>query len=62
MREIFQELPSGKRLDNLMLGAQASGAEVKALFLAVNSNGGRVDIGDPAPVGPALGMAYIMTE
>ena len=45
-----------------MLGAQASGAQIKALLLAVDSDGSRVDIGGPAPVGPALGMAHIMTE
>jgi hypothetical protein len=45
-----------------MLAAQTSGAQVKALFLAIYSDGSRVDIGSPAPVGPAFGMAYVMTE
>ena len=61
-REILEESPGGKGLNHLVLGTQAPGTQVKALFLAVNSDGGWVDIGGPAPVGPALGMAYIMSE
>lgn len=45
-----------------MLGAQAAGTQVDVLFPSINSDGNRVDIGSPAPVGAALGMAYIMTE
>ena len=48
--------------DDLMLGAQAPRAQVKALLLAVDSNGSRVDVWGPTPVGPALGMAHVMTE
>ena len=45
-----------------MLGAQASGAQVKAPGLTVNENRSRVDIGHPAAVGMPLGMADIVTE
>ncbi len=45
-----------------MLGAQASGAQVEALRLTVNQDGGRVNIGQPATVGMSLGMADIMAE
>jgi len=45
-----------------VLGAQAAGAEVHLLGLAVNHDGHGVDIGRPLPVGVALGVAYIMAE
>ena len=45
-----------------MLIAQAPGAQVELLRLAVNGDGNRVDIGQPAPVGAPLGVAHIMTE
>jgi len=45
-----------------MLTAQAPGAKVKPFWLAVNNDGGGMDIGYPAPVGVALGMTDIMTE
>jgi len=45
-----------------MLGAQAPGAQVKSFWLTIYSDGGRVNIGQPATVGVALGMADIMTE
>ena len=47
---------------DFVLGTQAPGAQVKALLLPVYSNSSRVYIGSPAPVGPALGVADIMTE
>jgi hypothetical protein len=45
-----------------ILGAQAPGAQVKVLYLAIDKNAGGVDIGCPAPVGMAFGVADIMTE
>jgi len=46
-----------------MLGAQASGAQVKPfLRLAINRNSGRVNIGQPEAVGVAFRMADIMAE
>jgi hypothetical protein len=44
-----------------VLGAQASGAKVEVLHLAVNWDGGGVNVGRPVPVGMAFGMADIMT-
>jgi hypothetical protein len=48
--------------DNLVLVAQASGAQVEPFWLAVYHDGDRVDIGHPAAVGVPLGVADIMTE
>ena len=45
-----------------MLSTQASGAQVEALWLAINNDSGRVNIRYPASVGMALGMANVMTE
>ena len=45
-----------------MLGAKASGAQVKTFWLSTNGDGHRVNIGHPAAVGVALGMTDIMTE
>ena len=45
-----------------MLGAQASGTQVKAFWLAIYHDGGRVNVGRPAAVGMAFGVADIMTE
>jgi hypothetical protein len=47
---------------SLMLGTQAPGAQVKVPSLAVDIDGRGVNIGRPAPVGVALGMADVMTE
>jgi hypothetical protein len=49
-------------LRELVPGAQAPGAQVEPLGAAVNGDRGRVNIGRPAPVGMALGVADIMTE
>jgi hypothetical protein len=49
-------------LVDLMLGTQAPRAQVEALLLPVDSECNRMYIGNPAPVGPALGMADIMTK
>ena len=46
----------------LVLGAQAAGAQVEAHRLTIFYYSYRVNIGHPAPVGMALGVAYIMTE
>ena len=47
---------------DLMLGTQAPGAKVKPLWLAVNHDGGWVDVRYPAAVGVVLGVADVMTE
>ena len=45
-----------------MLSAQASGAQVEPFLFALYNKGSRVNIWQPAPVGVALRVAYIMTE
>jgi len=45
-----------------MTGAQASGAQVKALLLTVYSNGSWMNIGSPASISTSLGMTDIMTK
>jgi len=45
-----------------VLGAQASGAQVKPFWLAIYNDGGGMNVGYPAAVGVALGVADIMTE
>jgi hypothetical protein len=45
-----------------VLGAQAARAEVHPFRLAVNGYGHGVNVGRPAPIGVALGVAYIMAE
>ena len=47
---------------DLMLSAQASGAQVKPFWLAIDDDGSGVNIGHPAAVGVALGVADIMTK
>jgi hypothetical protein len=45
-----------------MLGAQASGAQVKPFWLTIYNDGSRMNIGYPAAVGVAFGVANVMTE
>ena len=45
-----------------MLGTKASGTQVEAFRLTINSDSDRMNIRHPAPVGVAHGVAYIMTE
>ena len=45
-----------------MLIAQASGAQVESLWLTIYSDSNRVNIGYPATIGVAFGMADIVTE
>jgi hypothetical protein len=45
-----------------MLRAQAAGAQVEVPRLAVDIHGSGVNIGRPAPVGVALGVADMMAE
>jgi hypothetical protein len=45
-----------------MLRAQAPGAQVDVPGFPIDVNGGGMDIGCPAPVGVALGVADIMAE
>ena len=45
-----------------MLGTQAPGAQVEALRFTVYDNSSRLDIGHPAAVGMALGVADIITK
>ncbi len=47
---------------DLMLGAQASGAQVKSFWLAIYNKSSRVNIRHPATFGVAFGVADIMTE
>ncbi len=54
-----------RRLDsfsNLILGAQASGAQIQPFRSAIYHNGSRLDVGYPVAVGVALGMTDPMTE
>ena len=46
---------------SFILIADASGAQAKLFHLAVNHDGSGVDIGNPAPVGMAFGVADIGT-
>lgn len=45
-----------------MLGAQASGAQVKPFWLTIYNNGGGMNVWYPAAVSVAFGVADIMTE
>ncbi len=45
-----------------MLTAQASGAQVESFRLTIYNKSNRMNIRYPAPIGAALGMAYIMAE
>jgi hypothetical protein len=44
------------------LSPQASGAEVEPFPLAIDDNGGRMNIGHRPTVSPPLGVADVMTE
>ena len=55
-------MPAVLGFNDLILCAQAPGAQVKVLCLAIDVHSRRVDIGRPAAVGMALGVADIMTE
>jgi hypothetical protein len=55
-------IPAGLGFDHLMLRTQAPSAKVKMLCFTIDIDSGRVDIGRPAPVGVALGVAHVMTE
>ena len=58
----FRERGFGFSFDHLVLGAKTPGAKINAFGLALNEDGGWVNIRYPAPVGMALGMTNIMTE
>jgi hypothetical protein len=45
-----------------VLRTQAPSAQVEVPGLAIDIDGRGVDIGRPAPVGVAFGMAYIMAK
>ncbi len=45
-----------------MLGAQASGAQVKPFWLALYNNSSWMNIRQPAPFGVAFGVSYIMAK
>lgn len=47
---------------NLLPGAKAPGADVDPLPFPVYDNGGLADIRQPAPLGMALGMGYIISN
>jgi hypothetical protein len=55
-------MSGGLDFSRFILGTQAPGAQVKSLYLAIDKDAGGVDIGRPAPVGMAFGVADIMTE
>jgi len=46
----------------LVQGAEAARAHVHALFYAIHNDGDLLDIRSPTPVGPALGVADIMSK
>ena len=46
----------------LGLGAEATGADIEPLGLAMKHNGLLVDVGQPSAIGPALGMADVVAE
>ena len=52
----------GFRFSHLVLGTKAPGTQVNSFRLAINEDGGRVNIRYPASVGVALGVTDIMTE
>ena len=45
-----------------MLGAQASGAQVKPFWLTIYNEGNRVNIRLPATVSPAFRVTHIVAE
>ena len=45
-----------------MLSTQASGAQVEPFLLAIYNDSSRVNIGHPATLGMAFGVAHIMTK
>jgi hypothetical protein len=45
-----------------MLGAQASGAQVKPFWLTIYDDSGGMNIGYPAAVSVAFGVADVMAE
>lgn len=47
---------------NLLPGAEAPGADVDPLPFSVYDDGGFADIRQPAPLGMALGMGYIISD
>jgi hypothetical protein len=47
---------------NLLLGSQAPCANVDPLPFSVYDDGGLADIRQPAPLGMALGMGYIISN
>ena len=49
-------------LSHLVLGAQASSAQVESLWLTSYNNSSWVNIGHPATIGMALGVAYVVTK
>ncbi len=49
-------------LSHLMLGAQASGAQVESLCLTSYNDSSWVNIRHPATISMALGVAYIVTK
>ena len=47
---------------NLLLGAQTPGTDVNPLPLAVYDDSSLADIRQPAPLGMALGMGYVISN
>ena len=58
----FSPLLGLSGLSRFMLSAQAPGAQVESFGLAIYNDSNRVNVGHPATIGMALGVAHIMTE
>ena len=48
--------------NHFVLSAQAPGTQFLTFWLTINNKGNRVNIGEPATVSVALGMADVMPE
>jgi hypothetical protein len=55
-------MSGGLDFGRFILGAQAPGAQVKVLRLAIDNDAGGMYIGCPAPVGMAFGVTDIRTD
>ena len=57
-----RDLEGLRGFGDFMLGSQASGTQVESLWLSVYIYRNRVNIGHPATLGVAFGVADIMTK
>ena len=58
---VKNRITGGLDISRFILRTQASGAQVQLFHLAVNHNGGGMNISRPVPVGMSFGMADVMT-